>query len=535
MSVIDTRILTAEGTHWRLETAERVALLIDGAAYYAALAQAMELARHSIIILGWDIRSDLLLEPETSRETLAERFVRLLDATPGLRIRILIWDWIIAYSLDREILPQWRIAPLHERLDFVLDDNVPVGGAAHEKVVVIDGKLAFVGGIDLTAGRWDTPDHDPADPLRRPPDGGTAPPLFHDVTMAISGPAAASIGELALRRWQRATDQRPSLGPAPADAPWPDGLAADMTDRAVAIARIRPAYGGEPAVHEIRQLYLAAIAAAERLIYIENQYLTVPAVARALARKLERCPGLEVVVIAPQKCEGPLETAVMDEGRKRFLATLEAATGERLVVLVPISRGIAIKVHAKLLIVDDRFITLGSANLANRSMGVDSEINLAIEHEATEPVIRGWRQSLLAEHLGTTPERLAATEEKEASLIATIAALNSPDAERFCRPLQLDGEPLPPVLEELAEFADPPEPIIGDQILGPLLPLRERRSWRRWTGRIAGLAGVLAMASPWLAAGSATAVPSPWLAVPLGLALVAVWVVAERLWRPGLQ
>jgi len=533
MPATETRILADEETHWRVDIADRLALLVDGAAYFAALARAMERARHSITILGWDIRSDLLLEPETSGETLAERFVRLLDATPGLRIRILIWDWILPYSLDREILPQWRIAPLHDRLDFVLDDNVPVGGAAHEKVVVIDGTLAFVGGLDLTAGRWDTPEHDPANPLRRLPHGGRVRPLFHDVMMAISGPAAASIGELAVRRWQRATAQRPSLGPADSEAPWPDGLAADMTKRAVAIARIRPAYGGEPAVHEIRSLYLAAIAAAERLIYIENQYLTVPAVARALARKLESRPELEVVVITPQKCEGPLETAVMDEGRKRFVATLEAATGERVAVLVPVSHGDAIKVHAKLLIVDDRFITLGSANLANRSMGVDSEINLAIEHEATDPVIRGWRRRLLAEHLGTTPERLAATEEKEDSLIATIAALNDPEAERYCRPLRLDGEPLPHVVEKLVELADPPEPIIGDQILGPLLPLRDRRRWRRWTGRIAGLGGGVLIAGT--LAGPLDAGVSPWLWVSLGLALIAFWVVAERLWRPGLQ
>jgi phospholipase D1/2 len=214
----------------------------------------MEIAEHSITILGWDIRSDLLLEPDASTETLAERFVRLLDGKPGRRIRILIWDWLIAYSLDREILPQWRMAPLHDRLEFVLDDNVPVGGAANEKVVVIDGKLAFVGGIDLTAGRWDTTDHDTKEPRRCPPDSGEMPPPFHDVTIAISGPAAASVGELAARRWQRATDQTPGIAPTGAEDLWPETLAADLQQVTVAISRTRPAYGGDAAVQEIRSL-----------------------------------------------------------------------------------------------------------------------------------------------------------------------------------------------------------------------------------------------------------------------------------------
>lgn len=529
MPETDTGILAAAGTHWRIETADRVTLLVDGAAYFGALARAMEAARASIIILGWDIRSDLMLLPESSNETLAERFVRLLEATPGLQIRLLIWDWPLAMGLARELLPQWQMAPFHDRLSFVLDDSVPAGGAQHEKLVVIDGNLAFVGGIDLTEGRWDTPEHDPRSPHRGPL-GGTPPAPFHDVMMLVEGAAARAVAELAEERWERATDDAVELGSTAAAAAWPESLEAALEQQPVAIARTRSALGERSRVGEIEALYKAAITAAERLIYIENQYLTVPAIAQALAKRLRDAPELEVVIITPKECEGPLETTIMDRGRKTFVATLEEATDERVVVLTTISRGTAVNVHAKLMIVDDRFITVGSANLANRSFGVDNEINLAIEQQTADPVIRGWRHQLLAEHLGVTPQALAATEDERGSTIAAIAALNDLDAPRHCRPLVLEGEPLPELIEGVAELADPPEPIIGDQLLGAAVPLRERRRWRRWTGRIAGLAGGVLVAATLL--GPRNPVLAPRLSLGAGLALIALWVVAERLWRP---
>ncbi|MEO1065650.1 MAG: phospholipase D-like domain-containing protein, partial [Actinomycetota bacterium] len=175
------------------------------------------------------------------------------------------------------------------------------------------------------------------------------------------------------------------------DGPWPEGVEPALRDQRIAIARTRPEFADAPGVREIEALYKAAIEPAERLIYIENQYLTVGAIAQALRRRLRDCPKLELVIITPDKCEGALETAVMDQGRARFVATLGGATAERVRVLTPFSRGVGIHVHAKVMIVDDRFITLGSANLANRSMGVDSETNLAIEHSEASPAIRGWR------------------------------------------------------------------------------------------------------------------------------------------------
>ncbi len=252
-------ILADPATHWRIADADRVALLIDGDDYFAALANAMEQAKHTITIVGWDIRSDLLLEPARSSEKLGDRLVRLLDRTPTLEVRLLIWDWFIAYSLDREFLPQWQMAPLHDRLTFVLDDALPTGASHHEKVVVIDGRLAFVGGLDLTNGRWDTSDHDPASAHRAIADSGSKQMPFHDVMMAVDGEAAAAVAELVERRWQRATDRPLSLRPeqpaAEAGGPWPEGVEPALQGERIAIARTRPDYAGTSRAREIEALY----------------------------------------------------------------------------------------------------------------------------------------------------------------------------------------------------------------------------------------------------------------------------------------
>ncbi|MEZ5866062.1 MAG: phospholipase D-like domain-containing protein [Geminicoccaceae bacterium] len=491
----------------------------------------MEQAERSIVILGWDLRSDLLLEPESSAETLAARLQRLVEARAGLHVRILVWDWPMLMGAGREVLPHWSFGPLEERLTFVLDDEIPVGGAHHEKLVVIDDRLAFVGGLDLTAGRWDTPEHHPGNLRRLELESGSDRAPFHDVMLMVEGPVAAALGELAAERWRVATDDRLApCGPTATD-PWPEGVAADARDVPVAIARTRPKIDGLEAAREIEALYLAAIAEAQRLVYIENQYLTVPAVARALAGRLRAVPGLEVVIVTPQACEGPLETAVMDAGRKKFKATLEAAARDRVRVLTAQSHGLRVNVHAKLMAVDDRLFTVGSANLANRSMGVDTETNLAIEWPEPELVIRGWRHRLLAEHVGRSPEEVAAVEAELGSTIAMIERLSDPAAAHNLAPLELDARPIPEPLSDIVdvtELADPPEPIIGAQLFADFgLPTRFRHL-RRWLGRVAGIVGVAVLLA-WFLGG--IHMVTGWVVAAASLALVLGWAMGERPWR----
>ena len=161
---------------WRIEPAGRAAVLVDAAAYFGALRSAMLKAERSIVIVGWDIdsRAPLLGEKFCADDglpaTLSEFLCALVARKPELRIKMLLWDYSVLYSLERELLPvlslQWRTPP---QIELCLDDVLPIGSAHHQKIVVIDDLLAFSGGLDLAIRRWDTNAHVLADERRRDP------------------------------------------------------------------------------------------------------------------------------------------------------------------------------------------------------------------------------------------------------------------------------------------------------------------------------------------------------------------------------
>ena len=158
-------------------------------------------------IVGWDIRSDISLDPPADAPPLRRFLKQLLAERPALHIRMLIWDWPLFYSLDREPLPQLQFGVARtRRLDLVLDANHPPAACHHEKFVVIDGRLAFCGGIDLSAGRWDRPEHRPSEPGRGRV-GRTPRAPFHDCMLMVEGEPARALDELARERWQRATGE----------------------------------------------------------------------------------------------------------------------------------------------------------------------------------------------------------------------------------------------------------------------------------------------------------------------------------------
>ena len=479
--IVDSGLSPGE-SYWRRLPTERATLLIDGAAYFAALRSSIEKARHSIVILGWDIRADLVLEPGSSSETLRALLDRVVAAKPSLEVRILVWDWPIVYAFDRQPLPWWHLGlRTHDRIRFALDSCHPPAGCHHEKTVIVDGRLAFVGGIDLTAGRWDTPAHRPSEPHRSPVPGDDRPP-FHDYMLLVEGPVAAGVEELALRRWHRATgEQVAGTEPHPGDAsPWPDGVSAPFVDLDVAIARTRPRWRGEKPAREIEAAILACIAAARHAIYIENQYLTTDRVARALAARLVEPDGPEVTIVTPKACEGPFETAVMDVGRMRLLRRLrKAARPDRLRVatLEVESEGgkACVNVHGKLLIVDDRLLCVGSANLANRSMGLDTECNLIVEaaDDRTRAAIRDVHARLLAEHLEASVETVASLLGRHQDRSIPVIEAIGPGR---MRELRLRLSPLVRELASPARLVDLDEPMTTEHIARHLAsPPRRRR------------------------------------------------------------
>jgi len=176
-SLVGAAIAVEGRTCWRLARAGRVAFLVDGAAYFAAVAAAVERAERSILILGWDVHSGIRLRRDGRRrelpDALGDFLATLLSRRAALHANILAWDFAMIYALEREPLAlfgrAWR---KHPRLHFQLDANHPVGASHHQKVVVVDDAVAFVGGLDLAACRWDTSEHLAEDPRRVDPGFG---------------------------------------------------------------------------------------------------------------------------------------------------------------------------------------------------------------------------------------------------------------------------------------------------------------------------------------------------------------------------
>lgn len=506
MSVSLREVILQSGRNcWRIARARRAALLIDGAAYFAALRAAAARAQRSIFVIGWDVDSRVSLAPQGADDGLPEQLGAFLDALvrrrSELEVHVLDWDFAMLYALDREVLPiysfGWRT---HRRLRFHLDDRHPPGASHHQKIVVLDDALAFVGGIDLTRGRWDRPEHRAVEPLRRLPDGSPYAP-FHDVQMAVDGEAAGAIGELARDRWRRATGRAPVSHP-PGGGLWPADLQPDFTDVDVAIARTAPAYEGEPGVQEVKQLYLDAIAAARRSIYIENQYFTSPAAGDAIAARLREPEGPEVVVVSRRNASGWLEQNTMYVQRARLLRRLrELDANGRLQAYFPDQAGLkehCIDLHSKLMLVDERLLRVGSANLNNRSFGLDTECDLAIESSGSRiaEAIAALRCRLLGEHLGVGSERVAAELERRGSLTAAIEALRGNERTLTPIPHVIDPEIDAAVPE--GPLIDPERPVDPDELVDAIVPREDRpRAGLRIAGVTALVLAVAALAAAW--------------------------------------
>src|SRR5215472_10209260 len=254
-------------TCWTREKANRVKFLVDGNDYFAALRAALEAARRSIHLLGWGFDPRVAL-PHAAGDDLPEPIGRLLTRLahddPSLDIRLLVWRSALPISATQAFFPHRARGWFRGTgVDFRLDSDVPFGACHHQKIIVIDGALAFVGGADLMPGRWDTAAHPDRDRRR----GRDAPPR-HEAMALVDGPAAAAFEDLFLARWRRSQNETLVL-PAGDQDPWPEDLAPDLTNVEIAIARTLPAWRGEESVREIAALSLEAIAAAKQLIYLE--------------------------------------------------------------------------------------------------------------------------------------------------------------------------------------------------------------------------------------------------------------------------
>lgn len=411
-----------------IEKIDSSGLLIDGRDYYRAFYHAASRAKNYILISGWQFdRTVALLRGDDQKEAHGDvRFLNFLTElcakTPGVRTYILAWDFSMLFMLEREWMQElmfnWTSC---DRLSFHFDNRHALGASQHQKFIVIDGQIAFAGGMDVCSGRWDDREHLAVNPERMDPDGKTYEP-YHDIQAYFIGNVAERLTELFRERWLNCTGSELTLPPPERDGRVylpEEEIGIPVFARKTAISRTQGQTLAklQMPIKEIRYLYVDAIMSAKELIYIENQYLSSFAVFNALMERMSAKdrPKLDIIFILPHRPHGILEEIFVGMTQSRLLKKLRKTAfinGHSLGVYYSAATGadgkdVPVYVHSKLLIVDDRFMTVGSANTTNRSFGLDTELNLSwearyLKHTKTIRSIKKARVELLKEFTGIT-------------------------------------------------------------------------------------------------------------------------------------
>jgi phosphatidylserine/phosphatidylglycerophosphate/cardiolipin synthase-like enzyme len=399
--------------------------LVDGASYFAELLAAVRRMRAGDLLLFTDWRGD----PDERLDGAGTEVSRVFGAAArrGVVVKGLVWR----SHLDGLQFSERENRRLGEQIgaaggECLLDMRVRTGGSHHQKFVVLrhpgrpELDVAFVGGIDLCHGRRDDAAHggDPQALTLAAP--YTDRPPWHDVQVAIEGPAVGAVEAVFRERWEdptpltrnpmhrlRAVVQREDTQPDPLPQRLPDPPARGM--HAVQLLRTYPyrrrGYPFAPAGERSVALgYRKAVARARRLIYLEDQYLWSPQVLACFAEALATQRDLRMVAVIPRYPDqtGRLSRTPELFGRTRALAILRRAGGDRVAVYSPENvAGVPIYVHAKVCIIDDEWAAVGSDNLSLRSWTHDSELTCAVLDAA--PAAGGYardlRLRLAREHL----------------------------------------------------------------------------------------------------------------------------------------
>lgn len=367
---------TERERYWRKERADKFALIVDGCDYFKALRLVVLGARQQLMLIGWDFDLEIEMLPgESDADGLApdgfpNRLGPFLEEViaqrPALHVYLLKWNGSLLVAPGR-LAPTAALAAFgSDRIHLGLDGHHPFGACHHQKIVVADDCMAFCGGIDATESRWDTPEHLPEDPRRVRKDGSLSEP-WHDAISALSGPAAAALGDLSRSRWMRARGETLSPPDRRIDPIWPEGLSADAENIQVAITRTEPPFDSSPLVNEIEEALLHDTRAAQHSIYIESQYFAADTVCDAIEKRLTEEGGPQIVVVNPQEALSTFEDDAMHELRDRMIQRLIAADHEdRFRMYYPVTTaGQQIYVHAKILITDGKVLHIGSANMSS--------------------------------------------------------------------------------------------------------------------------------------------------------------------------
>jgi phosphatidylserine/phosphatidylglycerophosphate/cardiolipin synthase-like enzyme len=359
-------------------------VLIDGAQALPRIAETLAGARSHVHIAGWHVTPDFGL----TRDPGAVRLRDLLgELAERVDVRVLLWA-----GAPLPVFKPARRAVRHAREELVrgtrvicaLDSHERPMHCHHEKLVIVDDDVAFVGGIDLTSlggDRFDSNDH----PMR----GHLG---WHDAVTRVRGPAVADVAAHFAARWHEVRGEQLEV---------PSVLPAAAGEAKLQVVRTVPEriYDFLPrGDFRILEAYTRALRSARRLVYLESQFLWSSQVVDILSEKLRNPPSDEfrLLVMLPVKPNNGADAtrgqlgvlAAADGGNNRFLAvTVAARTGALTRPLY---------VHAKIGIVDDEWLTIGSANLNEHSLFNDSEMNIVA---CDPPLARETRLRLWAEHL----------------------------------------------------------------------------------------------------------------------------------------
>jgi len=442
----------------------------DAANYFKAFIEVCSKATHEIFITGWDIHSETNLAPDWDgtwvprRWSLNQFLLSLLETKPDLHIYLLCWDYAPIYLLEREKLQALRFGWFsHPRMHFKMDAAHPVGASQHQKFVVVDQSIAFLGGMDLTIRRWDTCEHSARHALRVDPQGQPYGP-YHDMQIGFNGSLAQRMAELFCVRWKNATDNdlflrskermfRPEMLP---------GVYA-FEDVVMGLSQTRPSFRDNTPSFEIAQLYQDCLETADHHIVLENQYLTSRHIVEILSKVLRKREGPELVIILPELAGGWLEQKTMGLLQAQALYALKQADEHnRLQVFYPAHRDLEktkryITVHSKVMVVDSQIISVGSANLNNRSMGFDSEVNATLQ---LQKPCYGFTAQLLSHHTEAKASVVEALLEQGGTVREAVLLLNSLSRKCFLHsfPIQAAG----PMLLDV-ELVDAEKPSVLEE------------------------------------------------------------------------
>ncbi|MGW4245107.1 phospholipase D family protein, partial [Nocardia sp. NPDC004722] len=382
--------------------------LLHGVSYFAELLRCVRAMRRGDLLLFTDWRGD----PDEAMDDEGIEVSRMLCAAAarGVVVKGLVWR----SHLDAFAFSEEENRHLGEDIEAaggecLLDMRVRPGGSHHQKFVVLrhPGRpmfdVAFVGGIDLCHSRRDDAQHrgDPQ-PQSMAAVYGPRPP-WHDIQLAIRGPAVGDIETVFRERWDDPTplNRNPfdrildsfrnadsTAGPLPVQLPDPCPRGAQLVQVLRTYPRRHPGYPFAPAgERSIAAAYRKVLAAARSLIYLEDQYLWSGEVAECFAEALRATPDLRLIAVLPHHPDqdGRLSLPPQLIGRQAALDRLREAGGDRVAVYgIENPAGTPIYVHAKVCVVDDVWATVGSDNLNRRSWTHDSELSCAIVDETLD-------------------------------------------------------------------------------------------------------------------------------------------------------